>query len=148
MLFGWSGKVGAERFVRLRAPKTLLGVRVPALLVWFMRGLALVWLAKGLLGWALIIGLAGEPGDFERASLAQQTTVVFFAVLDLIAGTGLWMATGWGGGVWVMAIVAHAGLAVLVPRAISLGLSGGVTYGILALVFVILAWAAAHHDDT
>ncbi|MGL4728814.1 MAG: hypothetical protein ACRCWO_08650 [Bosea sp. (in: a-proteobacteria)] len=147
MLFGWSGKVGAERFVRLRAPKTLFGVRTPTVLVWFMRGLALVWLMKGLLGWALIIGLAGEPGAFEKASLAQQTALVFFAVLDLIVGTGLWMATGWGGGVWLIAIAAHAGLALLIPRAITLGLAGAITYGVLAICFVFFAWAAAHHDD-
>jgi hypothetical protein len=147
MLFGWSGKVGAERFLRLKAPKTFLGLPSPTLLVWFMRALSIVWLAKGLLAWAIIIGAAGEAHAFEKASLAQQSASVFFAVVDIIAGVGLWMAAGWGGGVWLMAIGAHAGLALLIPRAVTLGLTGALTYGALALVFVFLAWAAAHHDD-
>jgi hypothetical protein len=147
MLFGWSGKVGAERFLRLKAPKTVLGLPSPTLLVWFMRVLSVVWLAKGLIAWAVIIGAAGEVHAFEKASLAQQSASVFFAVVDIIAGVGLWMAAGWGGGVWLMAIGAHAGLAILMPRAITLALAGALTYAALALVFVLLAWAAAHHDD-
>jgi hypothetical protein len=147
MLFGWNGKVGAERFLRIRAPRSLFGVATPVALVWFMRALALIWLTKGLLAWALIIGLTGEANAFEKASLAQQTALVFFAVVDLIAGTGLWMATGWGGGVWLMALAAHAMLALFVPRAIHLGVAGAISYGALAAAFVFLAWAVAHHDD-
>jgi hypothetical protein len=147
MLFGWSGKVGAERFLRLKAPKNLLGIPSPTLLVWFMRALSVVWLAKGLLAWAIIIGAVGEPHAFEKASLAQQSASVFFAVVDIIAGVGLWMAAGWGGGVWLMAIGAHAGLALLMPRAITLGLTGALAYAGLALLFMLLAWTAAHHED-
>jgi hypothetical protein len=147
MLFGWSGKVGGERHLRLKAPKTLLGISSPTLLVWFMRALSVVWLAKGLLAWAVIIGAAGEAHAFEKASLAQQSAQVFFAVVDLIAGVGLWMAAGWGGGVWLMAMGAHAGIALLMPRAITLGLGGALVYAGLALLFLLLAWAAAHHGD-
>ncbi len=147
MLFGWSGKVGSERLQTLRAPKALFGVPCPTLLVWLMRGLALIWLAKGLIGWGGIIGALGPADAFQKASLAQQTAIVFFAVLDLIAGTGLWMTAGWGGGVWLMAIGAQMALALVMPRAISLSLTGYATYLALAALFMFLAWAAAHHDD-
>ena len=116
-------------------------------LVWFMRIVAVAWLLKGLAGWAFVLGASGEVDGFLKASLMQQTAIVFFAVLDLIAGVGLWMAAGWGGGVWIIALMAHVALALAVPRAIGIGGSTIVAYAVFVAVFLILAWAAAHQEE-
>jgi hypothetical protein len=147
MLFGWSGKLTVSRLENLKAPPTIAGVAWTTVLVWFMRIMAVLWLLKGLGGWAFVLGASGEAGGFINASLAQQTAIVFFAIVDLIAGVGLWMAAGWGGGVWILALSAHVAIALAMPRAISIGASTMVSYGALVAMFLVLAWAAAHHEE-
>ena len=148
MLFGWNGKLNVSRLENLNAPPTVAGVAWTTVLVWFMRLMALVWLLKGLSGWASILGATGDTDAFLNASLMQQTAIVFFAVVDLVAGVGLWMAAGWGGGVWIIAMLAQVMLSAAFPRAISVSLAMTVIYGALILMFLVLAWASAHHEES
>lgn len=147
MLFGWSGKLNVSRLENLKAPTTLGGIAWATLLVWFMRVMSVLWLMKGLAGWATILGATGEADAFVKASLMQQVGIVLFAVLDLVAGVGLWMAAGWGGGVWLIAVASHVVIALAFPRAIAIGNATFITYGALALTFMVLAWASLHHDE-
>ena len=147
MLFGWSGKVKAAGLDELKVPELLAGFGWSRLLVWFMRALSVAWLVKGLVGWAIILGLINPGLSFEANSLAAQTTTVFFAVVDVIAGVGLWMAAGWGGGVWLMSMAAHVLIGLAMPRAIGLTGLAIVIYLVLAILFFVTAWAALHQQE-
>ena len=54
--------------------------------------LALLWIMKGLSAWAVILGIWTPSGHFEIRSTGYQATIVYFALIDLIAAVGLWMA--------------------------------------------------------
>src|SRR5271170_2342759 len=71
-------------------------------LVLFLRIMAAVSLIKGLYHWAQVCGIgASAEGGFEMHTVAWQSATVFFAVLDLVAAVGLWLAAAWGAVVWL-----------------------------------------------
>ena len=43
---------------------------------------------------------------------AMASAVIFFGVLDLVAAVGLWLATPWGGVLWLLAAVSQIFVAV------------------------------------
>src|SRR6202142_2186876 len=68
----------------------------------FLRLMAVASVAKGLYHWARVTGFTGGEEDaFENQPMAWQTATVYFAVIELVAAVGLWLATpgGAGGGV-------------------------------------------------
>jgi len=66
-------------------------------LILFLRIMAGVSLIKGLYHWSQVLGIgAGADAGFEAHTIAWQTSTVFFAVLDLVAAVGLWLAAAWG----------------------------------------------------
>jgi hypothetical protein len=70
------------------------------LLTLFMRVMALFWLMQGVMQWGLMLTSAQPIFDALPTNVA--IAIVFFAVLDLIAGVGLWLATPWGGVLWLL----------------------------------------------
>src|SRR5260370_12322082 len=75
-------------------------------LVWFLRAMAAVSLLKGLYHWAVVVGIGDNSSSiFEASSTAWQAATIFFAVIDLVAAVGLWLAAVWGGGGWVTAAI-------------------------------------------
>ena len=70
-------------------------MRFRLVLVVFMRILSAVWIFRGLVRWMAI--LTPTQGGFETIAAPAQIAVVFFAVFDLIAAVGLWLAAPWGG---------------------------------------------------
>ena len=46
----------------------------------------------------------------------MQTATIFFAVIDLVAAVGLWLAAAWGAVVWLTAAVSMAAVEVLFPQ--------------------------------
>jgi hypothetical protein len=86
-------------------------------LVLFLRVVAGLSLLKGLYHWAGVIGIVDGPnGGFETNSLAWQAATVFFAVIDLVAGVGLWLAAAWGGVVWLTAAISMAAVELFFPQ--------------------------------
>ena len=68
-----------------------------ARLVIFLRILAGLSLLKGLYYWAIVCGVgAPSPAGFDSYTLPYQSATVFFAVIDLVAAVGLWLAAPWG----------------------------------------------------
>ena len=62
-------------------------------LVLFLRLMAAISLVKGLYHWGRICGIGVAGNDaFSLHSIAWQTATVFFAVIDLVAAVGLWLA--------------------------------------------------------
>jgi len=86
-------------------------------LVLFLRLMAAVSLIKGLYHWSQVCGI-GAPADagFQAHTIAWQTATVFFAVLDLVAAVGLWLAAAWGAVVWLTSVVSMAVVEVFFPQ--------------------------------
>jgi hypothetical protein len=85
-------------------------------LVVFLRVMAGVSLLKGLYHWGQVCSI-GAPADqtFEMHSMAWQSATVFFAVIDLVAAVGLWLAAAWGAVVWLTSVVSMAVVEVFFP---------------------------------
>jgi len=86
-------------------------------LMLFLRVMAGVSLCKGLYHWAVICGI-GAPlaSGFDSYSTPYQVATVFFAVIDLVAGVGLWLAAPWGAVVWLTSIISMAAVELLFPQ--------------------------------
>jgi len=83
----------------------------------FLRLMAGVSLIKGLYHWVQVCGIGAAPGQgFEGHTIAWQTTTVFFAVLDLVAAVGLWLAAAWGAVLWLASVVSMSAVEVFFPQ--------------------------------
>ncbi|MBR0872351.1 hypothetical protein JQ633_18445 [Bradyrhizobium tropiciagri] len=113
-------------------------------LVIFLRIMAVVSIAKGLYHWAQVTGfVGGEEEAFENQSMAWQTATIYFAVIELVAAVGLWLATPWGAVVWLTTVVSMAVIELMFP-----GIYGGslLVVGLEAVMlaaYLALAWMAA-----
>jgi len=85
-------------------------------LVLFLRVMAGLSMVKGLYHWAVVCGMTGLDGGFEAQPLPWQTATVFFAVIDLVAAVGLWLAAAWGAVVWLTACVSMVAVEVIFPQ--------------------------------
>jgi hypothetical protein len=86
-------------------------------LVWFLRAMAVMSMAKGLYHWSLVLGIGEGPDTtFTTQSLPWQTATVYFAIIDLVAAVGLWLAAVWGAVVWLTAGVSMAAVEVFFPQ--------------------------------
>src|SRR3954463_8754823 len=113
-------------------------------LVLFLRVMAVVSIIKGLYHWAQVTGfIGGEEEAFENQSMAWQTATVYFAVIELVAAVGLWLATPWGAVVWLTTVVSMAVIELMFPGIYGGSLSVvGVEVFMLA-AYLALAWMAA-----
>jgi hypothetical protein len=108
-------------------------------LVLFLRIMAALSLLKGLYHWAEVTGFVASPeGGFESRALSWQTATIFFAVIDLVAAVGLWLAAAWGAVVWLTAVVSMAAVEILFPqvyggRMTVVAIQGAMLFGYLAL---------------
>jgi hypothetical protein len=109
-------------------------------LVAFMRLLAAVWLMQGLLQWSAIL-LPPEP-LFYKVSAFHGSAVVFFAVFDLVAAAGLWLATPWGGALWLFSAIAQIFVTLVLPGFFSM-LWAGADIAFISIYFA-LTWKASH----
>jgi hypothetical protein len=116
------------------------------ILTWFMRVLAIVWVMKGLSSWSVILGVWTPIGQFEARSTGYQATIIYFALIDLIAAVGLWMASTWGGIMWLLAIMSHLILAAFFPSIVSSGILTIVFFLTLVAVYVAVSWLAAQEE--
>ena len=113
-------------------------------LVLFLRVMAMLSIAKGLYHWAQVTGfIGGEDDAFENQAMAWQAATVYFAVIELVAAVGLWLATPWGAVVWLTTVVSMAVIELMFP-----GIYGGnllVVAGevIMLAAYLVLAWMAA-----
>src|SRR6202020_382969 len=101
-------------------------------LVLFLRIMAVVSVAKGLYHWAQVTGfIGGEEDAFENQAMAWQTATVYFAVIELVAAVGLWLATPWGAVVWLTTVVSMAVIELMFPGIYGGSLTGGGVGGAL-----------------
>src|SRR3954451_8960783 len=86
-------------------------------LVWYLRGMAALCMLSGLRYWAAVCGFGFVPeGGFEAQPVAWQTATVVFAVIDLVAAVGLWLAAPWGAVVWLTSMVSMIVVEAFFPQ--------------------------------
>ncbi len=112
-------------------------------LVIFLRVMAVLSMAKGLYHWALVSGVIGPAEGFEYQPMPWQTATVFFAVIDLVAAVGLWLAAAWGAVVWLTACVSMAAVEVFFPQVYGGRLMVVAVEGVLLFTYLALAIQSA-----
>jgi len=113
-------------------------------LVLFLRIMAVVSVAKGLYHWAQVTGfVGGEEEAFENQSLAWQSSTVYFAVIELVAAVGLWLATPWGAVVWLITVVSMTVIELMFPAIYGGSIAVVVAEALMLTVYLVLAWMAA-----
>ena len=123
------------------------GQKWPFWLVVFLRAMAAVSLIKGLYHWAVVCGInAPFPSGFDSYPTPYQVATVFFAVIDLVAGVGLWLAAPWGAVVWLTSVISMAAVEVLFPQIYGGSTVIVVTEVVLLVVYLALALLAAREQ--
>lgn len=116
-------------------------------LVIFLRTMSALAMMKGLYHWSRVLGI-GVPANeaFEVQSIAWQTATVFFAVIDLVAAVGLWLAAAWGAVIWLTALASMIAVEVFFPQVFSGGLVISLAEGTLLAIYLFLALKSAQEQ--
>ena len=113
-------------------------------LVLFLRVMALVSMLKGLYHWSRVCGIGVSGADlFEYQSIAWQTGTIFFAVIDLVAAVGLWLAAAWGAVIWLMSVASMLAVEIFFPQVFGAGVLIGLAEGTLLAIYLWLALKSA-----
>jgi hypothetical protein len=113
-------------------------------LVLFLRVMAVLSMIKGLYHWAEITGfIGGEERAFEAQTTQWQTATVYFAVIELVAAVGLWLATPWGAVVWLTTVVSMAVIELMFPGIYGGSLTVVGVEAVMLAAYLALAWMAA-----
>ncbi len=116
-------------------------------LVLFLRVMAGVSMLKGLYHWSRVCGIGVGPNEgFEFHSIAWQTATVFFAVIDLVAAVGLWLAAAWGAVIWLTAVASMLAVDVFFPQVFANAVLIGVAEAALLALYLWLAVKAAQEQ--
>ncbi len=108
-------------------------------LVLFMRFLALLWVFQGLMQWAAV--LLPRQALFDDVTPMWGAAVIFFAILDLVAAVGLWLATPWGGVIWLFGAIAQIFVALAIRSFFNMAWIA--VNCVLIIVYFMLTWQAA-----
>lgn len=113
-------------------------------LVLYLRVMAGVAMLKGLYHWGQVTGfIGGEQEEFLNQPVAWQAATVYFAVIELVAAVGLWLATPWGAVVWLTSIVSMAVIELMFPLIYGGNFIIVIVEVLLLGVYLGLAWMAA-----
>ncbi len=128
--------------IRLGEPARIDGEanRAGLFLVVFMRLVAGLWVIQALSQWSAIL-LPPEP-LFDNVSALRGAAVIFFAIFDLVAAVGLWLAAPWGGVIWLLAAIAQIFVALALPGFFSMLWTGADI--LLIVIYFVLTWRAGH----
>ena len=114
------------------------GARWPHWLVLYLRTMAVVSLLKGLYHWAIVCGIGAPlPSGFDSYQTPYQVATVFFAVIDLVAGVGLWLAAPWGAVVWLTSVISMIAVELMFPQ-----IFGGSMWLVAVEVLLLAAYLA------
>ena len=113
-------------------------------LVLFLRVMAGVSMLKGLYHWSRVCGIDVDANDaFQYHSIAWQAATVFFAVIDLVAAVGLWLAAAWGAVIWLTAVASMLAVEIFFPQVFGANVVAGVLEGALLALYLWLALMSA-----
>jgi len=106
--------------------------------------MAAISMVKGLYHWAQVCGIGfGDTQPFESHSIAWQTATVFFAVIDLVAAVGLWLAAAWGAVIWLTSVAAMLAVEIFFTQVFGGGWLTGLLEGGLLAIYLWLALKSA-----
>ena len=113
-------------------------------LVLFLRVMAVLSILKGLYHWAQVTGFLGSEDDaFENQSMAWQAATVYFAVIELVAAVGLWLAAAWGAVIWLMSVASMLAVEIFFPRVFAANFATAMFETVLLGLYLFLAVKAA-----
>lgn len=116
-------------------------------LVLFLRVMAAVSMIKGLYHWSRVCGIGVEANElFEYHSIAWQAATVFFAVIDLVAAVGLWLAAAWGAVIWLTAVASMLAVEIFFPQVFGRGFITVLLEGGLLALYLMLALKSAQEQ--
>jgi hypothetical protein len=114
-------------------------------LVLFFRVLALFQIAKGLVHWGLLIH-PSQPGT-EMPGLEYLTGNIYFAVLDPVAGVGLWLTSSWGSVLWLLAAVSQIAICIGFPEIFGQLWPLLAVEAVAIMFYIFLTWKVAKVAD-
>ena len=135
-----TGSLLGDRIERQTAPPSSTWDIV---LVWFMRLTALAWLVKSVFAWATILDVLPGVRPFEGEPFGRQAAIVYFAVVDAAAASGLWLTSAWGGVLWLLAVTSALTLALLTPQLVPISTPFLIAGASAMAVYFVLSWLAA-----
>lgn len=100
---------------------------------------------KGIYHWSRVCGI-GADYIFENHSIAWQTATVFFAVIDLVAAVGLWLAAAWGAVIWLTSVASMLAVEIFFPQVFGGGWLTGMLEGGLLALYLWLALKSAQEQ--
>ena len=116
-------------------------------LVLFLRVMAGLSMIKGLYHWSRVCGIGVDvPEYFEAHSIAWQVATVFFAVIDLVAAVGLWLAAAWGAVIWLTAVASMLAVEIFFPQVYGRGFITVIVEGGLLGLYLWLAMKSAQEQ--
>lgn len=114
-------------------------------LVLFFRVLAVFQIAKGLVHWGLLIAQT-DPGS-GTVAVEYISANIYFAVLDSVAGVGLWLTSSWGAVLWLLAAVSLIAICIGFPEIFGF-LGWLIAFEVATIVlYVFLTWKVAQVSD-
>ncbi len=118
-------------------------------LIVFLRAMAAVSMLKGLYHWSWVLGIGVQPHEmFEFHSIAWQSATVFFAVIDLVAAVGLWLAAAWGAVIWLTSVASMLAVEMFFPQVFGGGMATVlVEVSLLALYLWLALKSAQEHPE-
>jgi hypothetical protein len=113
-------------------------------LIIFLRVMAFASIVKGVYHWSGVLGIGdGSGATFEAKGTAWQAATIYFAVIDLVAAVGLWLAAAWGGVLWLTAAISMVAIELFFPQVFG-GREWAVAAEVVAmLIYFVLTIAAA-----
>src|SRR5882724_6037739 len=116
-------------------------------LVVFLRVMAGLSMIKGLYHWAVVCGInAPTSVGFDGYETPYQSATVFFAVIDLVAAVGLWLAAPWGAVVWLTSLISMVAVELLFPRIYGEQMWLVVVELLLLVIYLVLALLTAREQ--
>ncbi len=125
--------------------RRIAATRWGMLLVWLMRSVAVLWFLLGLVYWLRILLPGDAPLDALPVDVA--VTIVFFAVANLAAAVGLWLAAPWGGVLWLLAAIAELAASWVMPAYIRGDIIIWALYIGLIGTYLVFTWLAARERE-
>ncbi len=114
----------------------------------FLRGVAVFLMLEGVLHWSIILGIGeGAETRFAAMPLAAQGAVVWAAIIDPIAGVGLWLRAGWAVVLWLLATLSQVILGAWAPAGMTRLLLFTVAELGLVVAYAIISIRAARESD-
>ena len=86
--------------------------------------------------------------DLNSYAVPYQIATAFFAVIDLVAAVGLWLAAPWGAVIWLTSVISMIAVELLFPQVYGGSMVVAVIEFILLGTYLFLAIMAARSQSS